>query len=98
MAGTKRSAARTCGLCGRVRIALSGRPLKEEFCAELDKPRRVSAQKLAENRAVDIAVHGLGSEELRMVESVEAFDAELHRFRFRKAQVLEESQIIVVQA
>lgn len=57
--------------------------LEEKFCAKLDEAGWRGADDIAESRAVNVAVNGLRAEELRMVERVEGFDAELQRFRFR---------------
>ena len=70
--------------------------LKEKFGAELNKPRRGGAQHLAERRAADISVNRLRSEELRVIEGVERFQAHLKRFRIGKAHIFEERQVVIV--
>lgn len=50
---------------------------EEEFGDELHQARWVGGDHVAEVGAADIAVDGGGAEELRVIEGVEGFDAEL---------------------
>ena len=54
-------------------------PLEKELGAELNQARRSGADHFAESGAVDIAIDGLRSEKLGMIENVEAFEAKLQR-------------------
>jgi hypothetical protein len=51
--------------------------LKKEFRAQLHKARRIGADDLAEGGTANIAVDGLGPEELSVIENVETLDAKL---------------------
>src|SRR5580658_2510128 len=71
---------------------------KCELHAGLNQPGRRRADDLTERGAADIAVDGLRSKELRVVEDVEGFEAKLQGFRFGKAQVLKDRHIEVLHA
>ena len=76
---------RAAKLCPADREARAGHRawfLKKKLCAQLNQAWRVSANDLTERRTADIAVDGLGSEELRVVENVKTFEPELKRLRF----------------
>lgn len=49
----------------------------------------------AERRATDIAIHGLWSEELSVIEQIEGFQPKLQGFRFGQAHDLEQRHIVV---
>ena len=53
--------------------------LEEEFRGQLNQTGWIGADHLAEGGTADIAVDRLRSEELRVVEDIEAFQAELER-------------------
>jgi len=57
-------------------------PLEKEFNAQLNEARRIGIHDLPKRGAADIAVDGLGSEELGMIEDVEPLHSKLKRFRF----------------
>src|ERR1035441_5695009 len=69
---------------------------KCELQACLHQPGSRGANDLAERCAADIAVNGLRSKELGVVENIEGFQPELHGFRFGKAQVLDKRHIEVL--
>ena len=52
---------------------------------------------MSKGGTADIAVDGLGPEELCVVENVETFQPKLERFRFGQAHILEKSHIVVLQ-
>ena len=74
--------------------------LEEDFCAQLERGEAGAALMAWPNveKLSDVSVHGLRSEELGVVENVEAFEAKLQRFRFRQAHVLQEGHIVVVHS
>jgi hypothetical protein len=51
---------------------------------------------LAEGGTADIAIDGLRSEKLSVVENVEVFEPKLQRRRFRQAYILEKRDIVIV--
>jgi hypothetical protein len=51
--------------------------LKNDLRTQLNKARRIGAHDLPEGGTAYIAVDGLGSEELRVIENVEPLDAKL---------------------
>ena len=69
--------------------------LEEKFGAELKQARWCGADDVAEGGAVDISVDGLRSEELRVIEDVERFEAELNGPCFAQFQIFQESHIEV---
>ena len=61
---------------------LVGRSLKKKLCTQLNQARRIGANDSSKRRTADIAVDGLGSEELGMIENIETFEPELEGLRF----------------
>src|SRR5580658_10896363 len=47
--------------------------LENEFCSELNQAGRIGTDDLPEGGAADVAVHGLRSEKLSVVENIETF-------------------------
>src|SRR5277367_4557331 len=74
------------------------RTSEKELCAQLNQARWIGADDLAEGRTADIAVDGLRSEELRVIENVESLQPKLEGLRFGQAHRLEQGHVVIVQA
>jgi len=51
-----------------------------------------------EQRTVEIALYGSGSKKLRVIERIEALDAQLQKFGFRDVEILEQGNIEIQRA
>ena len=72
---------KACGQgCADRSIASTCWSLEEELCPQLNQTWRTGADGLAKGGTADIAVNGLRPEELRVIENVERFEAELEGF------------------
>ena len=76
----------------------AGRPLERELGGELNESRRGGGCDLAERRAHDVAVHGAGAVELRVVEDVERFEANLEVPRLVERDALDQREVEVLDA
>jgi hypothetical protein len=56
--------------------------LEKEFNAQLNEARRIGVHDLPKRETADIAVDGLGPEELCVVKNVKTFQPKLEGFRF----------------
>ena len=70
--------------------------LEQEFRAQLHQAGRIGTDDLAEGGTADVAVDGLRSEELGVIENVESFQPKLERLRFGQAHVLEQRHVVIV--
>ena len=71
-------------------------PSKRELQSELNEPRSGGANDITKGRAINVAVHGIRTVKLRMVESIECFQPELDGFGFGQAYALLQGDVIVV--
>ena len=72
--------------------------LERELRAHLNQAGRRRAHHLAERSTADIAVYGLRSEKLSVVENIKSFEAELQGCGFGEARVLEERHVEVLHS
>jgi hypothetical protein len=71
---------------------------KCELHACLNQPGSRRADDLAEPGTTDVAVNGLRSKELSVIENIEGFEPELEGFRLGQTQVLEKRHIEVLHS
>src|SRR5271165_1995384 len=77
-------------------VLLKCRTLEYELYRGLHQTRCCCADHLPEGRAIDIAVHGCRSVELRVVEGVESLETELKRLGFGKRNALQQGDVVVI--
>ena len=70
--------------------------LKKEFRAQLHEARRIGVDHLAEIGTADVAVDGLRSEKLGVVENVKTLEPKLQRLRFSQAHIFQKRHIVIV--